>query len=86
MLMKQAAQVVLGIIMIVVLFAWLILRHEEPLNEWASSSTLIGWAFQGLAMLSCLGGAALIATAWAHDRKERHDSITGDPEMDEQTT
>lgn len=82
--MKQVAQVVLGFVMNVVLVAWLILRHEEPLNEWASSSTLVGWAFQGLAMLSFLGGTALLATAWAQGREEGRDSITGDPEMDEQ--
>ena len=81
--MKRVAQVVLGIVMIAVLFAWLILRHEEPLNEWASRSTLVGWAFQGLAMLSFLGGTALLATAWTHGREEGRDSITGDPEMDE---
>ncbi|PQZ93729.1 hypothetical protein CQ018_08730 [Arthrobacter sp. MYb227] len=80
--MKRVAQVVLGIVMIVVLFAWLISRHEEPLNEWASSSTLVGWAFQGFAMLSFLGGTALIANAWAHGRKEGHGGISGDPEID----
>lgn len=80
--MKRVAQVVLGTGMIAVLFAWLILRHEEPLNEWASSSTLVGWAFQGLAMLSCLGGVALIATAWSYVRKDGRDSLTGDPETD----
>lgn len=81
--MKRAAQIVLGIVMIAVLFAWMIVRHEEPLNEWANSSTLVGWAFQGLAMLSFLGGTALIATAWAHGRKNGGEGLTGDPEMGE---
>lgn len=66
--MKRIAHVVLGVLMIAILFAWLILRHEEPLNEWASSSTLVGWAFQGLAMLSFLAGTALLATAWPRGR------------------
>ena len=80
--MKRVAQVFLGIVMIAVLFAWLVWRYEEPLNEWASSSTLVGWAFQGLALLSCLGGAALIATAWPRGSKGGDDRLSGDPEMD----
>ncbi|MBP2413450.1 hypothetical protein JOF48_002249 [Arthrobacter stackebrandtii] len=81
--MKRAAQVFLGIVMIAVLFAWVILRHEEPLSEWASSSNFVGWAFHGFALLSFLGGTALIATAWAHGREDGRDGITGDPETDE---
>lgn len=80
--MKRIAQVILGVLMIAVLFAWLILRHQEPLSGWASSGTLVGWAFQGLAMLSFLSGAALIATAWPHVRKDWCNSRTGDPETD----
>ena len=81
--MKRIAQVVLGGLMIAILFAWFVLRQQEPLNEWASSSTLVGWAFQGLAMLSFLAGTALLAAAWTHGREEGRDSIAGDPEMDE---
>lgn len=68
--------------MIAVLFAWLILRHQEPLSEWANSSTLVGWTFQGLALLSCLSGAALITTAWPLSRKDECYSFAGDPETD----
>lgn len=63
--MRRIAQIGLGIVMIGVLFAWLVLRHQAPLNEWATSSTLTGWAIQGAAWLSLLGGVWLIATAWA---------------------
>lgn len=61
--MRRIAQIGLGIAMIGVLFAWLVLRHQAPLNEWATSSTLTGWAIQGAAWLSLLGGVWLIATA-----------------------
>ena len=47
--MKRVAQAILGIAMIAVLFAWLFLRNEKPLNDGANSGTLVGWAFQGLA-------------------------------------
>ena len=81
--MKRIAQLVLGVLMIAVLFAWLILRHQEPLSEWASSSTLVGWIFHGLALLSFLSGAALITTAWPHSSKDERYSLAGDPETDE---
>lgn len=63
-LMRRTTQICLGIVMIGGLFAWLVLRHQAPLNDWATSNTLTGWAFQGAAWLSLLGGVWLIATAW----------------------
>ena len=62
--MKRVAQTIVGIALIGVLLAWIFLRHEEPLDDWASSNTLLGWVFQGFAWLCCLGGVALIADAW----------------------
>lgn len=61
--MKRIARNVLGILLIAVFLAWLILRHQEPLTAWASSSTLLGWVIFGGAWLCCLGGISLIATA-----------------------
>lgn len=61
----RLARIILGVALIAVFFAWLILRHQEPLSVWANSSTLLGWAFLGGAWLSCIGGVSLIATAWS---------------------
>lgn len=63
--MKRIGRIALGLVMIAMLFVWLVYRHHEPFNVWATSSTLVGWALQGAAWLSCLGGAYLIATAWS---------------------
>lgn len=60
----RTARIVLGVLLIAVFFAWLLLRHQEPLSLWASSSTLLGWALFGGAWLSCLGGVSLIAMGW----------------------
>lgn len=64
-LMRRIAQIGLGIATIAVLFARLVLRHQAPLNEWATSSTLTGWAIQGAAWLSLLAGIWPISAAWA---------------------
>ncbi|TDP89049.1 hypothetical protein EDF62_3506 [Leucobacter luti] len=63
--MRRIGRVLLGLAMIALLFVWLVYRHHNPLSVWATSSTLVGWALQGAAWLSCLGGAYLIATAWS---------------------
>ncbi|QYM75997.1 hypothetical protein [Leucobacter luti] len=63
--MRRIGRVLLGLVMIGLLFVWLFYRQHEPFSVWATSSTLVGWAFQGAAWLSCLGGAYLIATAWS---------------------
>ncbi|MGO1571116.1 MAG: hypothetical protein ACTHZM_10030 [Canibacter sp.] len=63
-MMKRIGKPTLGVLLIGVFFAWLILRHQEPLSVWAASSTILGWVIFGGAWLSCIGGVWLIATAW----------------------
>lgn len=74
---RRAFLIALGTCMIGMLFAWLILRNYEPLSMWASSSSLLGWTFQGAAWLSCLGGAWLIAFAVTHKRSAAMERTPG---------
>lgn len=62
--MKRLIHLIPGSMLVAVFFAWLVLRHSDELQAWASSSTLTGWAIAGAAWLALVGGVALIARAW----------------------
>lgn len=77
--MKRVARLLLGVVLIAVLFAWLILRMQEPLSTWTASSTLTGWVFHGAAVLSFLSGIALLASVWSpRGREDRDDTGTSE--------
>lgn len=69
--MRRIGTIALGVLLVAVFFAWLVLRHQEPLTAWASSSTLLGWVIFGGAWLCLLSGVALLATAWRSRDRER---------------
>lgn len=78
--MKRAAQIVLGIVMIAVLFAWLIVRHKN-----LSTSEQIGALLSvgPSKVLQCSVFSAVPHSSRSHGRTDGGEGLTGDPEMGE---
>lgn len=67
---ERVALIVVGVCLIMVLFAWLLIRPHEPFATWGGTDTPLGVVLQVVPWICCVGGAWIIAyavTADPHD-------------------
>lgn len=68
---KRIALGVLGVLLVLVFFGWLLVRQQEHLGM----DSLLGWGAWALAWVCLLGGASLLARS-AFRRGSKHQDST----------